>query len=109
LLLAHGELFAVTDGRKTIRGDSEINEVAFCALCSLGTQCQVILAGSTLVTMPFNLDPDLRIPFQPGGVTLEDLPGIGTKIATIEVEIDVSKRAFLSTFAQSSLLKSFEA
>src|SRR3972149_6476951 len=61
LLFAHRDLFAVTDGRKTIRGDSEINEVAFCALCSLGTQCQVILVGSTLVAMPFDLDPDSRM------------------------------------------------
>src|SRR3990167_1083104 len=105
LLLARRKLFTVTDSRKTVRGDSEINEVAFCALCSLGTQCQVILVGSTFVAMPFDLDPDARIRFEPGGVTLEDLPGI----ATIEVEIDVSKRTFLSTFAQSSLLKSFEA
>jgi hypothetical protein len=99
LLLAHRELFAVTDGRKTIRGDSEINEVAFCALCSLCTQCEVVLVVSTLVTMPFDFDPDLRVRFQPRGVTLKYVLHIRANIVTIKVKVDVSERTFLSTFA----------
>jgi hypothetical protein len=109
LLLAHRELFAVTDGRKTVRWDSEINEVTFHALCSLGTQCEVVLVVSTLVTMPFNLDPDLSVGFKPRGVTLKYVPHIRANIVTIKVKGDVSERTFLSTFAQSSLLKSLEA
>jgi hypothetical protein len=41
-------------------------------------------------------------------MTLKDISGCWTKIGTIEVKVDVRKRTFVSTFAQSSLLKSLE-
>ena len=59
--------------------------------------------------MSFDLDPNARIRFQPRNVTLKDIPGFCAKVVTIEVKIDVSKRTFFSTFAESSFLQSLEA
>jgi hypothetical protein len=39
------------------------------------------------------------IRFEPCGVTFEDFPRISTKIVTVKVEVDVSKKTFFSTFA----------
>jgi hypothetical protein len=59
--------------------------------------------------MSFDLDPDARIRFQPGSVTLKDIPGFCTKVVTIEVKIDVSKRTSFNPFASGSFLQSLEA
>src|SRR5512141_2690331 len=69
LLPAERKLFTVANGRQRTRRDPQIDEITLCAFCSFSSQCEVILAGSTLVTMPFDLDLALRIRFEPCSVT----------------------------------------
>jgi hypothetical protein len=99
LLPAERKLFTVANSRQRTRRDPQIDEITLYARCPFSSQCEVILAGSTLVTVPFNLNAALRIRFEPCGVTFKDLPHIRAKIVTIEIKVDVSKRTFFSTFA----------
>jgi hypothetical protein len=83
-----GLALAVGDDLDAVGGDAHGQEVVLGALGPLLAEGQVVFLGAALVAMPFDEDlgrPELR---EPGGVPVEDGPGVVADEGAVIIEID---------------------
>src|SRR5690606_15925042 len=98
------KLFAVADDFDLAGGNTVNDQETLDGLAPTFAQCQVVLLGATLVTIPVQYDAGVRITLQVSRVRLQRHVGFRTQTAAVEFEIEDTYFTQSLTFRRLSLL-----
>src|SRR3981189_2597736 len=80
---------AVADGLDAIAANSALNERVLDCIRTVGSQCQVVFGGTTLVTVPFDHDVNVRMLLQELCVGLQWRLLIGADVRLVVFEVNI--------------------
>ena len=82
-------LLSIADCGDPIGRDAKTKEIFFCTVRPSLSKSKIILYGSSLVTVSFDLDLHLRVSLQQGRIFLKTLCIPGTDIVFIKIKMNI--------------------